>query len=347
MKRKIIRSVMMFISVVFAFLFISEKDSVSASLSSALSMCGDVLIPSLFPFMVLSSFSISCGLYDSDSRFVGFIMTKLFRLPPVCFSALIFGFSGGYPVGARIVGELYEKGQIDDMQAKHLLSFCVNAGPAFSVAVAGGMLTGSHTAGLIILLSVSLSSLIVGVVYGRFSKQINAEKCEFSVRCISVTESLVNAVNSAGNGILSVCGWVLAFSAFSSIFRQFIADEKLRLIYDSVAEVTSGLSSAAETGGMPMVAACVSFGGLCVMCQNMPQIKKCGMKISEYLLFRIINSILSFCVCRLLLQICDVTVTVFSSMEPAMHFAPASAALLIMCAVLMCDVVKIRSPYLS
>ena len=52
-----------------------------------------------------------------------------------------------------------------------------------------------------------------------------------------------------------------------------------------------------------MVAACVSFGGLCVMCQNIPQIKKCGMKISEYLLFRIINSILSFYVCRLLLQI--------------------------------------------
>lgn len=347
MKRKIMKSVIMFLTVVFSFLLICEKENTSAAVSRALSMCGDVLIPSLFPFMTVSAFALDYGLYDTDSRLVDFLMTKVFRLPAVCFPALVFGFSGGYPVGARVVSTLYERGQIDDSQAKHLFSFCVNAGPAFAVSVAGSMLAGSHTAGFIILLSVSLSSLLVGFVYGRFRKRVTDEKLEFPVKYNGVAQSLVAAVNSAGNGILSVSGWVLAFSAFSSVFRQFISNEKLCLIYDSVAEVTSGLSSAAKTGGMPMVAACVSFGGLCVMCQNIPQIKKCGMKISEYLLFRIINSILSFYVCRLLLQISDVTVTVFSSMEPAMHFAPASAALLIMCAVLMCDVVKIRSPYLS
>lgn len=338
---------MMFLTVTFAFLIICERHTVAMAVSSALSMCGDVLIPSLFPFMMLSSFALRSGFYDVKSRLIDFIMLKVFRLPSCCFPALVFGFTGGYPVGARIICELYEKGEIDAPDARHLMSFCVNAGPAFIVSVAGGMLTGSRSAGVIILLSVCLSAFIVGFVYGRFRKGIPSENHLISVKYDGIATALISAVNSSGQGILSVCGWVIAFSAFSSVFRQLIENEMLRLLYDCLSEVTSGLSAAAKAGGIPMVAACVSFGGLCVLCQNIPQIKKCGMKISQYLLFRIVNSILSFSVCAVIVDFADVSVSVFSTMEPAVHFAPASAALLIMCAVLMGDIAKIRTPYLS
>lgn len=348
MKMKIKKSVVMFTIVVFGFLLISERDSTVSAVSNALSICGDVLIPSLFPFMVLSSFAMNTGVFEFNGKILSFIMNKIFRLPTVCFPALLFGFIGGYPVGARVISSLYDEGEINTPDAKHLLVFCVNAGPAFAVSVAGSMLTGSKTVGYVVLFSVCISSLLVGIVYGRLKKQKEYIVFENARKEHPITECLVSAVSSSCSSILSVCGWVIAFSAVSSIVRQFMVNEKISLIYDAVSEVTSGLSSAAKLGSVPLVAACVSFGGICVLCQVIEYIKKCGMKIHEYLLFRIINSVLTFLVCKITLSVTDITVSVYSDMQPAIHFAPASAALMIMCAVLISDVTKINKyPCLS
>lgn len=348
MKMKIKKSVMMFIIVVSVFLLISERDSTVAAVSNALSVCGDVLIPSLFPFMVLSSFAMNTGVFEPDGKMLSIIMNKLFRLPAESFPALLFGFIGGYPVGARVIGRLYDEGKINESDASHLFMFCVNAGPAFAVSVAGSMLTGSKAVGYVVLFSVCISSLLIGIVYGRLKKKKKYILFENTKRDYPITESIVTAVSSSCSSILSVCGWVLAFSAASSIVRQFIVNEKLFLVYDAVSEVTSGLTSAAKFGSIPFVAACVSFGGICVLCQVAGNIKKCGMKIYEYLLFRIINSILTFFVCKIILSVTDITVAVYSDMQPAIHFAPASAALMIMCAVLIADMTKIsKGPCLS
>lgn len=341
MKNKIKNSLLMFVTVVVGFLIICERKNVSQAVSEGLNICGNVIIPSLFPFMVLSTFALNTGVFDVENKAVSFVMKKVFHLPYISFSAIIFGFIGGYPVGARVIGELYEKGKISSSDAKHLMSFCVNAGPAFIVSAVGEMILHSKKAGYLILISCCVSSLITGVLYAKIKKVKDAVyQTDFSKK-VAVSDAFVYSVGSSCKGIISICGWILVFSAFSGLVRVFIINEKAKLLFDSLSEITTGLSSAVELGGTVFVAACIAFGGICIAFQLLPYIKKCEMKITEYLRFRIINAVLTFFVSKIIMSFTSVTVNVYSKIQPEIHFAPASAALMIMCSILIFNMASV------
>lgn len=314
------------------------RNELKYAISDALILCADVLIPSLLPFMILASFAQISGIFERESKITSFVMNKIFRLPTAAVTAIIFGFTGGYPVGARIISQLYESGRISKADAGHLIAFCVNGGPAFIVSFAGGMIIGSQKAGYIIFVSVVLSSLLVGLVYARFKKKDNLQNFIPNTCKTDMSSALVASVTSASGGIISVCTWVIAFVSFSCVVQYFINDTDVLNVYLSLAEVTSGLESALKTGGVPFAAGCIAFGGGSVACQLLPSIKKCGIKVSEYLFFRIVNSILVYIFVNIFMKSINLSISVFSQFKAQIHFAPASAALLIMCAVLVFDV---------
>lgn len=326
-------------------LLLFRRTYISESVSNGLAVCGDILIPSLFPFMVLSGFALNSGAFSKAEKLFSPLMNKVFKLPGRCFTVLFFGFTGGYPVGGRMIGELYEKGEISRKEAKRLFSFCVNGGPAFIVTAAGGAMLGSEKAGWIMLGAVSLASLITGIGGGLLGGK---EKNNFNIykpAPLNISESLVLSVQSGAGGIISVCAWVLIFSAVSGAVEPFISSDTFNLVFDALSEVTSGIPSAAKLGGAPFTAACISFGGVCVGCQLLPYIKKCGIKVSEYLFFRILNSVLSFGLCFVFMKISGVSVTVSASQGAALwsSSAPASAALLIMCGALILETLSVKS----
>ena len=102
-----------------------------------LALCGNVIIPSLFPFFVLSSLVVELGMSRYLGRLLEGVMAPLFRVGGACSSALALGFVGGYPVGARTAIALYENGQCSKTEAERLLAFCNNSGPAFILGVVG------------------------------------------------------------------------------------------------------------------------------------------------------------------------------------------------------------------
>lgn len=338
MKKKIKDSILCLFVLLLGMLLLSERTAVTQSISSALSMCSEILIPSLFPFMVLSSLAVKTGAFLRLGKIFSPLMKKIFALSGECFSCLFFGFTGGYPVGLNIISSLYEKGRISRNDVKHMAAFCVNAGPAFAVTAAGEMMLSSKKAGFVILASVCIASLITGIVYGLFKK-----KNEYGVyekkREIQFSQALTEAVNSSSGGMLSICVWVIVFSAFSALVSLFVKNETLRLVYLAFSEVTSGIVAAAKLGGIELVSASIAFGGFCVMLQLLPYIKKCGMKAGEYLLFRTTNAVLSYFITKIILIFVEIPTDVFGSFyaRPWSFTAPSSAVLLIMCAVLIFD----------
>ena len=82
-----------------------------AAARDGLALCGNVIIPSLFPFFVLSSLVVELGMSRYLGRLLEGVMAPLFRVGGACSSALALGFVGGYPVGARTAIALYENGQ--------------------------------------------------------------------------------------------------------------------------------------------------------------------------------------------------------------------------------------------
>lgn len=74
----------------------------------AMLLCAQTLIPSLFPFFVLSSLFIACGASELLSALLSPLMRPLFGLSGAGAAALALGLCGGYPVGARTAASLWK-----------------------------------------------------------------------------------------------------------------------------------------------------------------------------------------------------------------------------------------------
>ena len=87
-------------------LLLLPKQSVSAA--------GDgvqLILPSLFPFFVLSTLCVDSGIIRALGTLMQPLMAPLFRVGGCCAGAFLLGIIGGYPVGARTAISLYESGQ--------------------------------------------------------------------------------------------------------------------------------------------------------------------------------------------------------------------------------------------
>ena len=97
-----------------------------------LRLCYNVILPSLFPFFVLSALVVDLGLAGYLGRALEGLMRPLFHVPGACASALVLGFVGGYPVGARTALSLYQKGMCTKTEAERLLSSATTPAPPSS-----------------------------------------------------------------------------------------------------------------------------------------------------------------------------------------------------------------------
>jgi len=112
-------------------------DVSAAAAREGVALCLQTVLPSLFPFFVLSSLLVQSDVPRLLSRAMAGVMYPLFGVSGAGASALILGLLGGYPVGARTVAELYGRGEIAREEAEQLLAFCNNSGPGFFLGVCG------------------------------------------------------------------------------------------------------------------------------------------------------------------------------------------------------------------
>ena len=92
------------------------------------------MIPTLLPFMILSGILIRMNLSDSFARLFSPLLKPLFRLSDSCIYVLVIGFLCGFPMGARVTAESYQRGKISRREAELLLAFCNNSNPVFLIS---------------------------------------------------------------------------------------------------------------------------------------------------------------------------------------------------------------------
>ena len=91
------------------------------AMRDGIKLCGNVILPSLFPFFVLSSLVVELGMSRYLGRLLEPVMAPLFYVNGNCAAALALGFVGGYPVGARTAIQIYENGQCSRTEAERML----------------------------------------------------------------------------------------------------------------------------------------------------------------------------------------------------------------------------------
>lgn len=288
------------------------------SARDGLALCYNVIIPSLFPFFVLSSLVVELGLAGYLGRALEGIMRPLFNVSGACASAFALGFIGGYPVGARTAISLYEKGMCSKTEAERLLAFCNNSGPAFILGVVGAGVFGSSRVGVLLYLCHAAASVCIGFLFRfyqsggkgtaekRPSPQFHAER--FTVAFTgSIKNSFFSTLNICAfvvfftvvirmlflsgilGGVASALGLLLAPLGFSAEWAE-------KLLTGFI-EISSGVwtlsGSGALAGRLSMAAFMLGWAGVSVHCQVLSFIGGSGLSVRTYLLGKLLHGSLS------------------------------------------------------
>lgn len=330
------------ISAIAVCLIIYPKDTADG-IKNGFQLLGNSLIPSLFPFMVLSSYISQSNV----SKALGKIFEKpfqfIFKTSGYGVVAFLLGVLGGYPVGAKTISEFFNTEKISQNDAQRLLYWCINPSPAFVVTAVGTFMLGNTKSGFLLFASCILSSLTVGF-FCRFLSNgeivnVKTNKTDFGQNIF------VKSVSSGSEAMFAVCGWVLTFSVFASLCDALKLPSSACTLIKSVSEVTTGCKNAVTAAlSLPVIAAILGFGGLAVICQCAVFSSVCKTQIKFLICSRLSNAAISAIYCSLLLklfpQCAEVSVVIGTKTGhfTLYHSIGATVILFIMCALLILEV---------
>lgn len=317
---------------------IAAPAEAAAGAREGLRLCFNVIVPSLFPFFVLSSLAVDLGLAARLGRIMEPIMRPLFRVSGSCAAAVALGFIGGYPVGARTALQLYRQGECSKSEAERLLAFCNNSGPAFILGVVGAGIFGDGRAGFLLYLTHALASLSVGLLF-RFhggSDESRSQRHSRPIRTLTLSSAFTDAVSGALNSALNICAFVVFFAVVLRLLTAyglltalaellaavgFEAEWAYRLVA-GLLELSSGVSSLSGGGAFVPLASMAAFmlgwAGLSVHCQVLSFLADSGLSVRTYLAGKLCHGLFAAALTWLLARIIPLE-------EPAAYYLAAQA----------------------
>lgn len=283
----------------FSFYLLKNTAQATEAVTGALALCFTRVVPSLFPYMVVSSLVLSSGLAAYLGRLLARPCSALFALNGNCAAAIIIGLVSGFPVGARTAAATYTAGLCDKDEARRLCAFCNNTGPAFLIGTVGAGFFGDGRTGAALWVIQAIASLMLG---GLLSIG-KSRKIQVSRTSIPFRPDLTAAVKDAVNGVLGVCGFVVFFSVLTDTLRAVLPTLPLTACA-AILEVTCGCELASALRGdaaFILAAFAVGWSGLCVHAQSAPYIMGAGLSIKKYILGKLaqggISAALAFALC--------------------------------------------------
>lgn len=265
-------------------------DSQTAILGAreGVSLCLQSLIPSLFPFFVLTSLMTNSFL---GTRLPFLIpISKLMKIPAGCESLLIPAFLGGYPAGAQCIGQAYREGNLSQHSARKLLLFCNNAGPSFLFGILGPIFPERRILWILWGIHITAAILCAWIFSGTIQETATVRKTEPSLTTSFTTSLRVMA---------SVCGWVILFRVIIGFLQQWFLwrlPTAVQIILMGTLELTNGCCALRLMEDIRirflLCSAMLSFGGLCVTMQTASVID--DLPLYPYILSKLLQSM--FCI---------------------------------------------------
>lgn len=256
--------------------FLRYPQALATGVSRGLSICTGVIIPTLYPFMVLSGFVATSPLCRRSGRAAEAVMRGVFGLPACCAAVILISFLGGYPAGAIALSRLRQQSLITADEVRRCARFCINAGPGFIISTVGSGLLGNVTAGILLYVAHIAASVIIGVLSAKGHRRRTHTPPSPSEN----TAPAADIVRDTCQSLLTMCGYVVLAAALLSLWDATqIAVLLQRLIGIPTAALTAALSAVTEVScgcvalagryyGAPFVISlCLGWGGLSVQGQ--------------------------------------------------------------------------------
>ncbi len=266
------------------------------------------MVPTLFPFMMISSIMVYSGADLELGHMLTRILRKIYKYSSYGLYAIFMGFFCGFPMGAKVVSDLLEKSKLSKPEANTLLAFCNNIGPAYFMGIIIPILheCGYHNTVLFVFGMYGIPA-VYGMLLGYFpffknSPMKNEHSDNINPCPDAPTLSLASTLKKScidNTQALIVLGGYITFTNAFRIFLDFMPlSGNHRNILSSFLEIIGGVQAIYTTTLLPsqkifwiMTALC--FGGVSCIMQTSSFLEKSGLSIGHYLKHKVIITMIS------------------------------------------------------
>lgn len=253
-------------------------------------LCIHTVVPSLFPFFIISML-LTGSLQGCNSFFLRGL-ANMMKIPESAAPVLIPAFLGGYPVGAKSVGDLYKSRVISKPDAERMLAFCSNAGPSFLFGMVSAYFPDIRTVCLLWLIH------IAGAVMTALVLPESSSRCSSSGTDRSFFYNHSDIMLSGLKAIGIVCGWVILFRIIISFLESWffwLIPQWLQVLLTGILELSNGCRELMQIPEIPIrfvICSCMlSLGGICVLMQTRSVVN--GLPMRNYVMGKLLQT--AFC----------------------------------------------------
>ncbi len=258
-------------------LFFIYPEAVINGTIDGMQICYNRIIPSLFPFTV-----ISLLLYNSGA---------LHKLIPKKFGGInliifLMSLFGGYPIGGKLISEAFNNGDIDSKTAQNMLYYCISAGPSFTIGVLGVSLFHSKVMGEIFFVSSLISALVLMLCLNHKNQSVTV----ISRKIMPISDNFVSAVSSTCTAMLTICGFIIIFSVIIRIISVSISSIAIQNILIFPLEVTT---ASIRYKNIYTIAFLLGFSGISIILQVISLCRSLKPSFIKIAISRIFGGILT------------------------------------------------------
>ena len=232
---KLTRNLSSFLCVSLAILMIFFGRVIKDSIYSGLLFSLTAIIPTLFPFFILSDIWSSL-FYVDPSGWLSRGFEKIFKANGCAISALISGLVCGFPIGVKILSDLYQKEKITKEELEYLSGFANNPSCAFVISGIGAGIYNDINIGALLYLVVILSSVITGYIFRPKVMEHNKGK-EISRQTFNFAASIKNA----GLTSINVVACIIFFSGLIGLTSSIVKNTTIINLISLFLEVTNAV----------------------------------------------------------------------------------------------------------
>ena len=280
--RKNLNNILVFIIII---LTIFNFNIIIDSINLAFKTCINTLIPSLIPFLLISSIIIKKNLLNCNM-----------------YTLNTLSFISGSPSNSKFIKEYIDNGVITSEDGQKVLNYMQYVNPLYILNGIGLITLNNKKLGLIILISNLSSSLILKV----YNKEIKVNK--ITTNDESLFSTLTYSIKDIINTLLYVIGVITCFFIITTyISILFNIKEEYKFVY-GIFEITQGINYLSKSNlniyfKTIISSFFVSFGGLSIHMQIYGILDNKKIRYKPYLISRIIHSIISIIITSILFYI--------------------------------------------
>ena len=256
------------------------------------------LLPSIFPSLLLSSLLIKYNFINILSKLFKNIIRNVFNLNEVCTFPILISMITGFPTGSKYIKDLLDKNYISIEEANHLILFTSYSNPIFVISIIGESLLNNKRIGILIYVVHLLTGLLIGIFFKNKDIKINKKKDITNNNLVFINE-LKESIYDSFLILINMLGIIIFFIIIITIVENKLPNNIFTLIIEGLIEITIGITNVSKYKislrlKTALIGMLLSFNGLSIHFQTKSIIEGSQIKYKNYLIARIIHSILCF-----------------------------------------------------